>query len=407
MAKFHLWPDEPIFKEGYVELAATLEQNQGERQRIWFRLPSTILPTLPGNLDPFVLAVLFTVMSAPADLEIHGEVSPSLLRNLAEFQKAWALWLPDRYHPVDLSASSYGELPRVDGNEVIMGFSGGIDSSFTAWHHRPNQADDQPKKLVAGIMVHGFDIPISQPDVFARAAERSRSMLASIGMRLIPVSTNQRVQRRNWDDSYAAALASCLMLFQGQYNAAYISSAYPYNDLILPCGSNPITDHLLSNDSFQIIHEGAAFSKVEKMRQIIQWPEAMQYLRVCWQGPHLDRNCCRCQKCVTMMLLFRALGQRSLPAFPYDISDREIRHLKYTTRGDIHSTGRVINMLKKLNYSSSSTFNALKVSIIINRIWVAKWRFPFLNKVFEAFDRWWFVDRDLDSRLGVGKEAIK
>ena len=256
-------------------------------------------------------------------------------------------------------------------------------------------------------MVHGFDIPINQPDVFARAAERSTRMLASIGVDLIPVSTNQREQRRNWDDSYAAALASCLMLFQGKYNAAYISSAYPYNDLILPCGSNPITDHLLSNDSFQIIHEGAAYSKVEKMRQIIQWPEAMQYLRVCWQGPHLDRNCCRCQKCVTMMLIFRALGKDSLPAFPFDISDSEIRHLKYSTRGDIHSTGRVMNMMKSINYSSPSTYNAMKVSIIINRIWVAKWRFPFLKKVFKAFDRWWFVDRDLDSRLGVGKEAIK
>ncbi len=407
MTKFHLWPEEPIFKEGNVELAATLEKNQGERQRIWFRLPSATLPTLPANLDHFVLSVLFTAMSAPADLEIHGGVSPSLLRNLTEFQRAWSLWLPDKYHPVELSASSYRELSRVIGSEVILGFSGGIDSSFTAWHHRPEQLGEQPMRLVAGIMVHGFDIPINQPDVFARAAQRSRNMLASIGVDLIPVSTNQREQRRNWDDSYAAALASCLMLFQGKYNSAYISSAYPYNDLILPCGSNPITDHLLSNDSFQIIHEGAAFSKVEKIRQIIQWPEAMEYLRVCWQGPHLDRNCCRCQKCVTMMLLFRALGKDTLPAFPYDISDSVIRHLKYSTRGDIHSTGRVINMLKKLNYSSTSTYNAMKVSIIINRVWVARWRFPFLKKVFKAFENWWFVDRDLDSHLGVGKEAIK
>jgi hypothetical protein len=399
MAKFHLWPEEPIFKEGNVELAATLEKNQGEQQRIWFRLPSANLTILPANLDHFVLSVLFTAMGAPADLEIHGGVSPSLLRNLTEFQQAWSLWLPDRYHPVELSASSYGDLPRVVGNDVIMGFSGGVDSSFTAWHHRPNQFEHQSKKLVAGVMVHGFDIPISQPEVFARAADKSRKMLSSIGVGFIPVVTNLRDQRSDWGDSHGAALAACLTLFQGQFNTGLIASSNPYNYLRFPWGSNPITDWMLGNVSFQIINDGSGFDRVDKIRQISQWKEAKQYLRVCWEGEHKDGNCCRCVKCVGAMLIFRAVGQDSLPAFPYDISNREIKRLRYT---DFRSMRRNISLLSSENFSPS-TLRALKVSLIINRIWVAKWRFPYLKKVFNLFEKWYFINRDFDLRLTLGK----
>jgi hypothetical protein len=101
MPKFHLWPEEPVLKEEIVELAATLEKSNQERQRIWFCIPHTAIPYPFGKPDSFVLAFLFSLKEASADLEIHGEVSRSLLSNLTEFQRAWAHWLPERCHPVE------------------------------------------------------------------------------------------------------------------------------------------------------------------------------------------------------------------------------------------------------------------------------------------------------------------
>jgi hypothetical protein len=390
--KYHLWPEDPLLRGDVVELAATLEKSSQERQRIWFRMPSSQLPIFPGNLDSFVVAVLFTLIEAQADLEIHGEVSPSLLFNLAEFQKAWALWLPDKYHSVDFSAATEREHPRLEKKEVIMGFSGGVDSAFTAWRHRMNRSEREPWTLSAGVMVHGFDIPIDQPEVFANAAEKSRIMLSSIGMNLMPVSTNLRQLHNKWDDSHGAALAACLMLFKGRYNAGLIASSYPYNNLIIPWGSNPLTDQLLSSDSFRVIHDGSAFTRVDKMRQIGDWPEAMQYLRVCWEGHQKDRNCCRCQKCVSNMLTFSALGHEAIPAFPFSISDREIRRLKYSDNPSLQSTRRLIKLLKSLNFRSSSTIKALKISVKINRVWQAGWKISLAKNALKLFERWWFLN---------------
>ncbi len=395
MLKYHLWPEKPLRNNDITELAATLEKSNQERQRIWFRLPSDHLPAITGTMDSFVLAALFSAMSAAADLEIHGEVSPSLLSNLVEFQKAWSLWLPLKYHPVDFSADTEREQPRVETDEVILGFSGGVDSAFSAWQHRPIPKALRQQNLAAGILVHGFDIPIDQQDVFASAEEKARKMLASIGVNLITVSTNLRDQHNDWEDSHAAALAACLVLFQGKFKAGLIASSYPYNSLIIPWGSNPLTDPLLSTGSFRIIHDGSTSTRIEKMKQIGQWQEARQYLRVCWEGRQKDRNCCRCQKCVTTMLIFNALGFKSLPAFPYEISDREIRHLKYSDPSSLHSTSRVIKMLKGLDFPSASTLRALKVSVVVNRLRLASWKYPWSKKVFKLFEKRWFLDPNL------------
>jgi hypothetical protein len=397
MKKFHLWPEEPVRKEEIVELAATLEISSRDKRLIWFRLPSTALSNLSGNLDSFVLAVLFSIMKSSADLEIHGQVSPSLLANLVEFQKAWALWLPGKYHPVELTAATERDLPRAEKNEAIMGFSGGVDSAFTAWQHRVHTSNYQPWKLVSGVMVHGFDIPLEQPEVFARAVEKSRIMLSSIGMNLVPVSTNLRELLNDWDDSHGAALAACLMLFQGQFNAGLVASSDIYKDLVLPWGSNPLTDPMLSTDAFRIIHDGAGNDRVEKVRQISQWPEARQYLRVCWEGQQKDRNCCRCQKCMANILIIRAVGQGSFPAFPLDVSDREILRLRYYDLTSMHWDIKLLQSQK----ISRSTIRAMKVSLLINRVRVAANKHSSLKWLVRLIGSRWFLDP-----LLAGKSAV-
>ena len=43
------------------------------------------------------------------DLHVHAGVSPSLLRNLEEFQAAWACWRPGHYARIGISADAERE----------------------------------------------------------------------------------------------------------------------------------------------------------------------------------------------------------------------------------------------------------------------------------------------------------
>lgn len=326
MGTIHLWPEQAAEDGDRTTVAVTIEAPERDRMRLWYRVPNAHRESLSENCDAFAAATVFFAMRNRHDVVVRGEVSPSLLRNLGEFQAAWSCWSPGRYTPIEIGADVERESLRPEPTQAaIAAFSGGVDSCFTALRHRRGTCGRWQRPIEAGLMAHGFDISLEQHQDFERAAAGARLILSSLGLDLITVATNFRELGDDWEEAHGAGLAACLMLFQRGYATGLIPSTEPYQALV-PWGSNPVTDHLLSNDSFEIVHDGAAFTRNEKVRQISEWPEALQGLRVCWEGEQKDRNCGKCEKCIRTILNFRVLGL--LPrCFARDASDADIANL--------------------------------------------------------------------------------
>ncbi|MBD2346616.1 hypothetical protein H6G18_21060 [Anabaena subtropica FACHB-260] len=269
-------------------------------------------------------------MKQDKNLIIHGEVSPSLLQNLAEFQAAWCSWRPNVYKLVDIHAEVVKEPAKnTDLDKIVSTFSGGLDSCFTVFQHRTHNLVKIQRNLQAGLMIHGFDIPLEEKEVFNNAVAKSKKILSSVGAELITMTTNLRLfTKLNWENTYVTALASCLSLLQRGYTAGLIPSSSYYNEPSRLYPSNPVTDHLLSSNSFRIIHDGAAFTRLEKIRAIANSQEVLQNLRVCWQGDQKDRNCCRCEKCIRNILHFRILGMDLPACFEKDVTEDQILRMK-------------------------------------------------------------------------------
>ena len=368
MATLEIWPEALTGDDDAVTAAATLEWPGGPgRFRLWYRFPASFRATFSGSGDPFVQAAIFTAMRTASRMVVHGRVSPSLLRNLEEFQAAWAGWRPALYRKVEIAADAECEQAPAAGNTAVMAFSGGADSAFTAWRHRAGEAGRGAHDLRAGVLVHGFDIPLTDTVGYDGAFARSAAMLASLDIPLFRAATNFRDLQEDWEDVHGAGLASALALLQGQYRSGLIAASYPYAALVLPYGSNPLTDVMLSSDSFRIIHDGAAFNRLEKLRALVRWPEAMKHMRVCWQHAQQGGNCCRCQKCVTNMLYLRMLGQRHPECFPHDIRDTGIMRIKCKGHGMIESMERVLKAARQEKVADSWVA-ALRICIGINRI---------------------------------------
>jgi hypothetical protein len=322
--KLQLWQEGITETDGLATVGVTLEQPKAGRTRLWYRLPEEHSAALTKSCDPFVVATIFKAMRGRQDVVVHGQVSPSLLRNLEEFQAVWACWRPEKYAQVEITADAESEQARAHNSDLaICAFSGGVDSAFTAWRHRMGEGRWK-RNLQAGVMVQGFDIGLEESDVFNRAAARSAKMLSSIGIGLIPMATNFRQLGDDWHDVFGAAVASCLILLSGRWACGLIGSGHSYYSLRLPHGSNPLTDRLLSSSAFGVVHDGAVFHRTEKTRELAKWPEALKYLRVCWEGEEKDRNCCRCRKCIRTILEFRAVGTDLPDCFARDVSDLQI-----------------------------------------------------------------------------------
>ncbi len=219
-------------------------------------------------------------------------------------------------------------MPPEGREDSVLAFSGGVDSCFTAFRHARAEGSRVMHKPTAGVMVHGFDIPLDEPGTFASALERSRIMMDSLGLELIPVATNYRELVKDWSHSFGAALASCLTLFSGRFRAGLIGQGLTFTEFpLLHEGSNPLTDPLLSSDTFKVVPDGTASTRADKIYAMREWEEFLQHLRVCWAGPEKDRNCCVCEKCVRNILTFRALGLGLPPCFDHDVSQEQIRSM--------------------------------------------------------------------------------
>lgn len=310
-----------------VEMAARFASAAGEH-RLWYSVESDRRSELALNADPFVLATMHLAMGTGEDVLVRGEVSPSLLQNTEILQQVWSMWKPERYRPVEIRATVEREPELPPRAEAISGFSGGVDSCFTAFRHARGVTTKYPFPLQSSVMVHGFDIPLTEEDGYRRAAEKAERQLGTIGVELYRVTTNFRELPVDWVDAFGAAVAAVLGLFQRRYRTGLVSQGVPFSAYqSLVEGSNPLTDPMLSSDSFTIVPDGGGFHRVDKIAALEEWQEGFGDLRVCSLGKIRDKNCCVCEKCIRNILSFRALGISRPDIFPKGVSDEQIMAL--------------------------------------------------------------------------------
>lgn len=276
----------------------------------------------PRVEDGFAFLLIFFAMEHAASLRIHAPLSRRAYLNLRVFQEAWRCMCPDRYRIIEIEPDSILLQPRGE-DAAISAFSGGVDSSFVAVRHgkRLLGAASYPVKTV--LMGHGFDVHYDDADAFDRLCRRTRPILEDCGLSSVIVRTNfRKIIPHNWDHCFGACLAGTLQQFAGRFGFGMMGSGKSYSTLVFPMGSTPATDYLLSGDSMEIVHEGAGYSRTEKVADIASYPTVTDRVKVCWEGTQQDRNCGHCEKCVRTRLNFLAVGIENPNCFdtPFDLS---------------------------------------------------------------------------------------
>ncbi|WP_201529341.1 hypothetical protein [Psychrobacter frigidicola] len=300
----------------------TTVSGESTEKELWFTYPAGLPMPEDDDCDSYLLAVLLAAMKSKADITIHGSVSRELLANLTELQYVWNKWLPKVYFLVDMKVEHIRENDtRVTG--AVSAFSGGADAEFTAYRHATGKAGYGTQALCAGVFVHGFDIPLADTEGFSGAAQKASESLNDLGLSLFIVRTNQReLWSVNWEHYCGMAIASVLCGLSKYAGSGLIGSSETYDALFTPWGTHPMTDPLLSTGALKIIHDGAGFSRSEKIKTLSEWQVGIKNLRVCWVSDKHDRNCGICEKCVRNRLVFLLAGVSNPACFnaPLEVS---------------------------------------------------------------------------------------
>ena len=323
MPYIHIYPQPPVERREWIRLSARIERPGGVSQDLWFDVANKWASCICASADAWAIATFFLAARERAELHVHGTVSPTLLRNLEEVSLMWSLWHPGKYFPISLAANHEFEAVSSHPHDAVSCFSGGVDGAFTAYRHHQGICGRQRRHLTAGLLVQGFDIAVEQEEQFTRAALGAAKSLHSLELPLIKMRTNLRELGIEWVDGFGAAMAASLAMLKGRFGAGLIGSDERY-DFVAPRGSTPLVDPLFSTAGFRVVHDGAGFSRTQKVQVISAWAESVENLRVCWEGNRPGGNCGRCEKCLRTILNFRAVGAGLPSCFDRDATERDI-----------------------------------------------------------------------------------
>jgi len=372
MNRLHLDVSESVV-EGRSRRVTRLVEDSGARPvELFHELDRAVPLSALTPLDGHALVVLLYAASVGKPLVVHGPVTRTVLRNMEELLLAWNRWKPARYHRIEIIPDRVMDLRPVHTTEAaIAAFSGGVDATFTALRHASNpQALPARTRypLSSVLMVHGFDVDVYNFADFEKLTSRVQPLLQELGLGFRVIRTNSRdVRLQDWDDSSGLELAGCMHMYAQDFRHGLIGSTKSYDALVLPWGSNPVTDHLMSGDRFTIIHDGAGYSRTEKAALISKHPLACQTLKVCYAGADQSANCGRCEKCVRTQLNFLAAGAVNVPpCFPVTMDLDDIRNIK------VHNVAQLVELTSLVDHATANNISGPWLSILQERI--AAWQ---------------------------------
>ena len=272
--------------------------------------------------DAFLLGTVFGAMEVAHELTVHGTVSEDLLANVERLGPLWRARRPDRYREAHLSAD--GTAAGVPGGgPSILCFSGGLDSAYSLHRHTRVNRDAAEPAVGATLMVGGADIPVGEEAAFARALARSKRMTDDLGVPLLVATTNLRAVHQNWSHSCTAVFAALMGLFRARFARGLLAVGFTPREAERWWPQDVTDPPLVSSRAFPIVGDGYEADRFEKLVAILDWPEALRSLRVCFGQRSWSENCGECFKCQILGLFGRIATGTTLPCLPRSLTDED------------------------------------------------------------------------------------
>jgi hypothetical protein len=283
--------------------------------------------------DAFLAACFpLAAIHGESRVRIEGLPCPMLMEGLYTAHAWWVSWggMAAPAPRIETPRRQFGR-PVVGERRSSAFLSGGVDGLHMLMCNRRLYRRDDPAYIRDAFFIHGYDIGKRARDPenerLQVALKGLQPVAAEAGVRLVRCHTNLRhlpskpgfwAHRHNGAAlaavAHAATLGSAFVFIGGTYQVANP----------VPVGSHPAVDGLFSSQRLTIVHDGSRFSRLEKVRDLANWPAALAALRVCSANVADQPNCGRCEKCLRTRLELLVAGVEETEAFGPSLTPIEL-----------------------------------------------------------------------------------
>jgi hypothetical protein len=311
------------------------EDHDFPEQSLFFEIADTEADSPPERDEPSADAFLagcfpLAAVHGEARIRIEAQPCPMLVDGLRSVHAWWESWggMPSAA-PVIESAAASRRTSLSGLRRATCCLSGGVDGLHMLMRNRQVYRPEEPGYIREALFIHGFDIGKRARDPenerFQMALQRLQPLAAEAGVRIISCRTNLRhlpTKPDFWTHRHNVAALAAVGHARGP-RFLFIAGAYHLANPV-PMVSHPGVDGLFSSQHVTVIHEGARFSRMDKVRDLASWPTALSTLRVCAANVSDKANCGVCEKCLGTRLELLAAGIEETEAFGPSLTPVEL-----------------------------------------------------------------------------------
>lgn len=294
----------------------------GEKRVLWYELDKKYKDYLTlDRMDGFAVALICQAMEVNEDIVVDGPVSNKLMRNLKYYIHVMKTFYPEWHVIRVLPASRVPLKGGCRGPGIATGFSTGVDSFCTLYDHFLNGPNGNHINYLLNVNVGSHGHGEDGEQLFRNRLAHVREVADKLGLELIAIDSNlDNFYSASYEDTHGVRLMSAVLLLQGLLSTYFLASTLSYS-VFAALGSTGLSDHLLSTEALEVVHDGAQYTRVEKTRRIADWPLTHAFLNVCTNDATGSRNCSTCVKCLRTMVTLDLLGLANRYKSVFDYSD--------------------------------------------------------------------------------------
>ena len=276
---------------------------------IWYELSDP--PSDLENHDFVLWTLLPLAMFSGADLRIEGRISERARSAGEKVSNLWEKWNPLLFSRVNISADEVFDA-RKNGGRRLMFFSGGVDSTYSAF--RDSEERQERRDC---LIIHGLDYRYDNLTGFENLLTRTKPLRERLFDRTLTSRTNvgdvyfRHYYHRHVARSfgYYAMFASSALL--PDYSEIGIAADLRLDQQIWnePVGNNTANLSLMKSANADMIPLHDDVTRTEKTAHLLKSDLDISLISICPDKSVQPQNCGRCEKCYrTKVVLYLFTG---------------------------------------------------------------------------------------------------
>jgi len=296
----------------------------GNIRNIYFGVDKKYKKFLTINrADPFLALMINYGLFTGRDIRCLDPVDEYFLFGLRKQYIKTLCFANPVFHPIEIVAQSTNE-PYPNEGKTGAAMSFGCDSLYTFFKHY--KKSEYPITHICFFNNGGFDNDATF--IHEKTIIENYAIKKELEFVYVDSNIHKASQERNLN-VYTQRNLACILALQGLFSTYLYASGHddthflidPYNAAYYDL----LTIETFSTRNLQFILSGAEVTRVEKLRDLLEFEDTSHYLHPCFKSNIDEKNCGHCQKDIREMVLLYAWGKKDEFSEVYNFKSFEKR----------------------------------------------------------------------------------